>query len=286
MVFSIPSYLCHGDRYKHVVDERAQGPAMIISRPKTGKNTDALFEDKFTYAWNGERGGNYEAQRVKDALESKKKNLTPNGFVYSSPAQKGEGLGSYYGTIGGVIPYIHRHRDFRTIPAKREIEQRGIYANRPKQGSYGTPNVCLSNVGLDYIATIYDQGRINARREREEKKKLMPDQAFKPCGRRGFTFDEQLGTGASKVYTMTVPFKEKRAVEPQHHFVVDQLWRPAGYVEDKPTNSVVYWEDPYGGYDPRIDPKDLVKKPSEQIFYPSPTCDHFWYTQSIVMKRV
>lgn len=285
MVFSIPSYLCCGDRYKHVVDERAQGPTMVVSRPKTGKMSDALFEDAHTYAWNGERGGNYELVRLREKNESAKKNLTPNGFVYSSPAQKGEGLGSYFGTIGGAMPYFHRPREPFSIPKKKELAPRSIYTNRPKQGGYGYANLGLSNVGCDYIATIYDQGIINERAERAAMKLKMPEHPFRPGGRRGFTFDEALGTGVSRVYTMTVPFKEKRQAEPMHHFVVDQLWRPAGYVEDKPTR-MDYWEDPYGGYDPRIEPKDRVKKPSDKIFLPSSRGDHFWYTQSIVMKRM
>lgn len=285
MVFSIPSYLCCGDRYKHVVDERAQGASMLVARPKTGHNPDALFTQPHPYIWNGERGGNYELVRQREARESAKKNLTPNGFVFSSPPQKGEGLGSYFGTIGGVIPHMARHREFRGIPPKKEIPPRSIYTNRPQKGGYGYAHTGLSEVGCDYIATYYDQPAINARLEREAWKKKMPDLPFRPGGRRGFTFDEALGTGVSKVYTMTKPFKEKKEVVPMSHFKPDQIWRPAGYVEDMPTK-MEYWEDPYGGYDPRVEPKDRVKKASDKIFYPSGNGDNFWYTQSIVMKRM
>lgn len=285
MVFSIPSYLCCGDRFKYAIDERAQGATMLVGRPKTGHMPDALFEKEHIYRWNGERGGDYEAMRRREALASSKKNLTPNGFSYTGPTQKGEGLGSYYGTIGGPIPYYARHRDLITVPTKREPLPRSIYTSRPKKGGYGYAHTGLSDVGCDYIATIYDQPRINARLDREEKNKKMPENPFRPAGRRGFTFDESLMTGTSKVYMMTAPFKEKREQPQVSHFKLDAVWRPAGYVEDKPTR-MEYWEDPYRGYDPRVDPKDRVKKASEQYFVPSSRGDNFWYTQSIVMKRM
>eukprot|EP00796_Vickermania_ingenoplastis_P008242 gene8242-5763_t len=284
MVFSTPSYLCVGCRPVRMVDERARGASVIVSRPKTGKNSDALFEP-IKYMWLGERGGNPEEVRRKEALESAKKNMTPMGFVYSSPPQKGEGLGSYYGTIGGKIPHNIPWREVSKIPEKREALPRGIYTNRPKQGSYGTPNVGISNDEMVYIANFYDQPRINARKEREEWKKKMPAEPFIPCGRRCYTFDEAPAVGLSTVYKMDRPFKEKKVVEPMAHFTVTELWKPAGYVEDKPTR-MEYWEDPYGGYDPRIDPKDRRKKASEKIFYPSFGGDTFWFTQSVVMKRM
>lgn len=284
MVFSIPSYLCVGDRYKHVVDERAMGPSMLVGRGKTGHNPDALFSKSHTYIWNGERGGDIGAIRRKEAAASAKKYLTPNGFSYVGPAQKPEGLGSYFGTIGGVIPYIARPREFRGIPAKKEFAPRGIYTNRLKKGSYGYAHLGISDVGCDYIANFYNQQAENARKEREEWKKKMPDTPFKPACRRGFTFDESVPTGVSKVYTMTKTFREKKEVPPMAHFRVEQPWRPAGYIDDKPTR-MDYWEDPYGGFDPRVPPKERVKKPSDQVFYPSHRGDNFWYTQSIALRR-
>lgn len=284
MVFSIPSYLCVGDRRVHVVDERAKGPSMYVTRPKTGHNPDALFTKPHPYIWNGERGGDSGAIQRREAAASAKKFLTPNGFTCVGPPQKPEGLGSYYGTIGGTIPYIPRHREFRGIPPKKEIAPRGIYTNRPKKGSYGYANLGLSDVGCNYVASFYNQQRDNARKEREEMKKKMAETPFKPVGRRGFTFDESVPTGVSKVYTMTKPFREKKEVIPYQHFRVEQPWRPAGYLDDKPTK-MVYQEDPYGGYDPRIPRKERVKKPSDQVFYPSGCSDTFWYTQSIALRR-
>ena len=158
MVFSIPSYLGVGDRYKKPIDARAQGATFLVSRPKTGTNPDALFDKEFHYMWNGERGGDAETVRMREMHENNKKNLTPNGFVYTGPP----------------------------------------------------------------------------------------------------------------VFT---------------HFRIEQPWRPAGYVEDKPT-TMEYWEDPYRGYDPRKEPKEYVKKPSSSVFLPSSRNDGFWYTQSVVFKRI
>lgn len=258
---------------------------MVVSRPKTGHNPDALFTQPHPYMWNGERGGDTEVIRRREAREAAKKNLTPNGFAFTSPAQKMEGLGSHYGTIGGSIPHMARHREFRGIPPKKDLPPRSIYTSPAKKGGYGYAHTGLSEVGCDYIASYYHQKEVEDRKYREEWRKKMPETVFKPGGRRGFTFDEATGTGVSKVYMMTQPFQPKKEEVRMTHFLVAQPWRPAGYVEDMPTK-MDYWEDPYGGYDPRIPPKDQVKKASDKIFYPSGRCDDFWYTQSIVMKRI
>lgn len=288
MVFSIPSYLGLGDRYKKPIDARAHGATFLVSRPKTGTNPDALFDKQATHFWNGERGGDPETVRRRQQLESTKKNLTPNGFVYSSPAGDAAGLGSYYGCIQ-TTPYPHmpdhpqRHDD---AVAKRQLAPRGVFTSPAAKGSgYGYAHVTLSDVGNDYIATIYDQLRINARLQREAWKKKMQAEPFHPTGREGFTFDESPATGTSRCYIMTVPFQEKRPERVFTHFRIEQPWRPAGYVEDKPM-SMEYWEDPYRGYDPRKEPKEYVKKPTDAVFLPSSRNDNFWYTQSIVFKRV
>ncbi|CBZ28556.1 conserved hypothetical protein [Leishmania mexicana MHOM/GT/2001/U1103] len=288
MVFSIPSYLGVGDRYKKPIDARAHGATFLVSRPKTGANPDALFDKELHHFWNGERGGDPEAVRRRQQLESAKKNLTPNGFAYSSPTPEPAGLGSYFGCFQST-PYAHIPecpKKHDQAIAKRELPPRGVYTSPAQKGSgYSYAHVTLSDVGSNYIATIYEQQRINEYREREEWKKKMPAEPFRPAGREGFTFDESPATGTSRCYIMTIPFQEKRPEPVLTHFRMDQPWRPAGYVEDKPT-TIEYWEDPYRGYDPRKEPKEYVKKPSDAVFLPSSPNDNFWYTQSIVFKRI
>lgn len=287
MVFSIPSYLCCGDRPKKPYDARAQGTSFLVSRPKTGHNPDALFDKEFRYMWNGERGGNSEELQRKEQKAAAARNLTSNGFAYTSRTKRGEGLGSYFGCFQTSPPvHIPEHPEKNSQRvARREILPRPIFTSPGPKGGYGYANLSITPVGNDYIATYYDQRRINARREREEWRKRMPPEPFKPCGRRGFTFDEALATGVSRCYMMTTPFKEKRPEKVFVRFHIDHPWRPAGYVEDKPT-AMEYWEDPYRGYDPRIPAADYVKKPTDANFKPSSRCDHFWYTQSIVFKRI
>lgn len=288
MVFSIPSYLGVGDRYKKPVDERAKGATFLVSFPKTGHNADALIDKEYHYLWNGVRTADPETARRREELASSKRNMTANGFMYTGPTKKQTGPGTYFGCFQAT-PYPHapcfpqRHAD---LVVHKEPAPRGIFTSPAKKGTgYGYAHVGLSDVGENYIATIYDQPRINARKERETWKSKMPSEAFHPCGRRGFTFDESPATGTSRCYIMTVPFQPKRAEPVMNHFKVDQPWKPAGYVEDKPTK-MEYWEDPYQGYDPRVDPKERVKKPSDAVFRPSGCCDNFWYTQSIVFKRI
>lgn len=302
MVFSIPSYLGLGDRPKRVVDERSKGTNFIVSFPKTGKGNDAYLDNGEIinkYLWNGERGGDATTVSRREAMESAKKNLTSNGFVYTGPSQKGEGLGSYFGCFQRTpYPYVpnqpEKHSDRIAAIRARKLARndgtapplRGIYTSpAPKGTGYGYAGLTISAVGCDYIASYYDAPQRAARAEREQWAKKMPAEPFKPCGRRGFTFDESLATGVSKCYVMTVPFKAKKAEKPMNHFLVSAPWRPAGYVDDSPA-VMEYWEDPYGGYDPRLEPKAYVKKPSDQVFLPSSRSDTFWYTQSVVFKRI
>ncbi|CCW62307.1 unnamed protein product [Phytomonas sp. EM1] len=285
MVFSIPSYLCTGDRPKKAVDFRAHCTAFLVSRPKTGHGPDALFDKEFKYIWNGERGGDLEKIRRQQAMQESKKNLTSNGFLYSSPPHRPEGLGSYFGCFQKTpYPHIPEHPMTRQPPAVRKQPlPRGIYTSPPPKGSFGCSGLTISPIGTEYIASFYDQERINERAYRDLWRRRMPSEPFRPGGRRGFTFDESLLTGASRCYIMTVPFREKPAPVKFQHFTIAQPWRPPGYVEDKPT-IMEYWEDPLNGYDPRVDPKERIKKPSSAVFYPSSSSDTFWYTQSVVFR--
>lgn len=288
MVFSIPSYLGVGDRYKKPVDARAHGATFLVSRPKTGTNPDAMLDKEFHYMWNGERGGDAETERRREMRESSKKNLTPNGFVYTGNTAQPTGLGSYFGCIQSTpYPHMSEHPEKHSqAVAHPQPAPRGFYTSpAPKGTGFGYPKVTISDIGNNYVATIYDQQRINERAEREAWKKKMPAEPFHPTGREGYTFDESPATGTSRCYIMTVPFQEKRPEPVFTHFRIEQPWRPAGYVEDKPT-TMEYWEDPYRGYDPRKEPKDYVKKPSDSVFLPSSRNDGFWYTQSVVFKRI
>ncbi|KAH9600335.1 Protein of unknown function DUF4586 [Trypanosoma melophagium] len=286
MVFSIPSYLGLGDRYKHAVDARAQGVNFVTSPPKTGHNPDALFDKEFKYMYNGDRRADPETMARREAMESRKKNMTANGFMPTGPPQKGEGLGSNYGLIQKE-PYPHMPDNPQTRGPQPfpQSMPRQVLTSPGKLGSYGTPGLALSNIGNEYIANIYDQPRINAKREREMWRSRMPAAPFKPVGRRGYTFDECPATGTSTCYMMTKPFLPKKVTPPLTHFVIDKPWRPAGYIDDKRI-SIDYWEDPYNAFDPRDDPKSRVKKPSDAVFKTGFRGDNFWYTQSIVFRRL
>ncbi|KAF5220711.1 hypothetical protein C3747_10g112 [Trypanosoma cruzi] len=286
MVFSIPSFLGLGDRYKHAVDERAQGVNFVTCYPKTGHNPDALFDKEFKYMYNGDRRSDPETMARREQMEKRKKDMTATGFAYVGPPQKGEGLGSYYGLIQREpYPHIPDNPMSRGPQPFPKSMPRQILTSPGKLGSYGTPGLALSEIGNEYIATIYDQPRINAKKERDAWRRRMPAVPFIPVGRRGYTFDESPFTGVSTCYVMTKPFMPKPVQPSFKHFVVDKPWRPAGYVEDKPT-AMDYREDPYNAFDPREDPKSRVKKPSDAVFRTGYRCDNFWYTQSIVFRRL
>ncbi|KAG8342115.1 putative protein of unknown function (DUF4586) [Trypanosoma vivax] len=286
MVFSTPSFLGLGDRPKRVIDERARGMNFLVPRSKTGHNPDALFDKEFRYMYNGDRRADPETMARREEMEKRKRFMTQNGFLPVGRPQKSEGLGSNYGLLQKA-PYPHMPEHLQTRGPKPfpTPQPRQFFTSPGKLGSYGTPGLGISDVGTEYIATIYDQPRINAKKERDMWRSRMPAVPFKHVGRRGYTFDESIITGASLVYMMTRPFQPKRVEAPMKHFIIETMWRPAGYLDDRPA-PVEYREDPYGGFDPRVDPKSRIKKPSETLFRSGFRGDNFYFTQSIVFKRL
>ncbi|CBH17897.1 hypothetical protein, conserved [Trypanosoma brucei gambiense DAL972] len=222
----------------------------------------------------------------REQMENRKRYITATGFISVFRPKKGEGLGSNYGLLQQE-PYIHMpdHPQTRGPQPFPKVKPRQIYTSPSKAGSYGTPGLAITDIGNEYIATIYDQERINAKKERDVWRQRMPPVPFKPVGRRGYTFDEGPATGVSMCYIMTCPFREKRVQPVMKHFIIDKMWLPAGYIPDRPP-PVEYWEDPYNGFDPRVDPKSRLKKSEDSIFRTGFRGDNFFYTRSIVFRRL
>lgn len=290
MVFSIPSFTTVGDQYqkKKVIDQRSHGKSFVAVSGRVGNMPDALFEKQFKSIHEGDRFVELNVAERRYKNEKLKKNLTTNGFRFSSPSQKASGLGSHYGTLQGT-PFRHE-TDF-VVPRKGEAppkphhEPRAIFTSPPKKGTFGFSNICLSNIGQEYVASFYDQGREDAKKDRQRHEALMKGQPFKLGGRKGTTFDEGPMTGATTCFMLTKPLqpRKQKAVPPKKK--AEQPWRPCGPVFKN--TKCEYREDPYDGYDPREGPKKKAHGSSDKAAWkPNSNTDNHWYSCSIAFKRL
>lgn len=289
MVFSIPSFATVGDPYvkKVVKDQRSHNRTFLTGPPKTGTMPDALFDKVTKSIHEGDKyvEPNVAERRYKN--EKLKKNLTANGFVFANPPKKPTGLGSFFGTIQNE-PFKHE-TDFVVLrkgeaPPKPTSRARQIYTAPPKKGTFGFPKTLLSDIGGDYVASFYNQDKINAHNERLKHEKLMKGAPFKTGGRSGTTFDESPATGATTCYMLTKPIPPKKVKEAPVYKKAEAPWKPSGPIFK--TTQMEYREDPYDHFDPRV---GTVKKlvPSDKAAWkPNSNTDNHWYSCSIAFKRL
>ncbi|CUI14707.1 Hypothetical protein, putative [Bodo saltans] len=291
MVFSIPTFATVGDPYvkKKIKDERSGLRSFLNPAPKDGSMPDALFDHEFKSIHEGDT---YVEPGVADRRyknEKLKKNLTPNGFRYSNPSAKAVGLGSYFGTIQKDA---FRHETDFVVPRKGEAppkpasKPRQIYTKPATRGTFGFPKITMSEIGQDYVASFYDQGRENARKERLAHDKLMKGAPFTTGGRNGTTFDESRATGASTCYMLTKPIAPKKPKKEMEFKKADAPWKPSGPVFK--ATVMEYREDPYDHYDPRVGTKkrNQAKEGDRASWKPNSQTNNFWYTTSIAFKRL
>lgn len=287
MVFSVPTFSTVGDDYDaKPKDAKKRGlRAMLSSAPKSG--TDATF-DRFRSIHEGDPYVDPGVAERRAKLEAAKKKLTPSGFRLASPPQKAPGLGTHFGTFDAK-PIAHE-TDY-VVPRKGESPPRKQPAPRPiltnpsKKGTFGVAGTLLNKEGTEYVADFYEAKRMSEKADREKSKALMKGAPWKGGGRRGYTFDEGQGTGASTCYQLTKPLEEKKVRKSNAEVKgPDTAWRPGGKVPKK-LPPVEYREDPYDGYDPRAGPKKKVSTaPSggRAAWRPNAAgTGDTWYTKSI-----
>mmetsp|Transcript_23630 Transcript_23630/g.73203 ORF Transcript_23630/g.73203 Transcript_23630/m.73203 type:complete len:295 (-) Transcript_23630:540-1424(-) len=287
MVFSVPTFTTVGDDYDaKPKDAKKKGlKTMLGSGPKSGN--DATF-DRFKSIHEGDPYVEPGVAERRARLEAAKKKLTPSGFRLASPPQKAPGLGTHFGTFDAKpIP----HETDYVVPRKGEAPPRKQPAPRPmltnptKKGTFGVAGTLLSKEGTDYVADFYDSKREADRKDHERHKQLMKGAPWRGGGRRGYTFDEGPGTGASTCYKLTKPLEEKKVRESKAAVKgPDAPWRPGGKVP-KRLPPVDYREDPYDGYDPRAGPKkkaETAPSGSRPAWRPNAAGKgDTWYTKSV-----
>lgn len=157
-VFSEVGHNCIGDPFAHggFPDPREQGLNFKATVQREGKTNDATF-DKFKPLYEGEKYVDPSRQRLLENAEKKTRNVAEVPFRGPSPMKQSVGLGSYYGTLGGKVPY--ETPLIETKKKKGDIipEPRGMYTNPSKRGTFGFNKTTLSErQGYRGVATEYE----------------------------------------------------------------------------------------------------------------------------------
>ncbi|XP_062932779.1 cilia-and flagella-associated protein 96 [Cynocephalus volans] len=180
-LFSEMGYISVGDKYvsqfNRPFNEAASknrqmlsGGSKILSDLQAG-----YFDPHFERIFEGEGYVNLNQMRRRYMMEEAKKNLG-KAFLPSSGDKKPCGLGSYYGTIGGPVPF------FSALSKPREKYQapgKNLYTNPGKKGTgYGYANVTIGKQ-FSHSADFYDAPKLNYKRDNEEHLRLLKGSPFK-----------------------------------------------------------------------------------------------------------
>ncbi|XP_036022396.1 UPF0602 protein C4orf47 homolog isoform X2 [Onychomys torridus] len=174
-LFSEMEYVTVGDKYvspfNRPFNEAASKKRQML--PGGSKQMSSLqagyFDTQFARIFEGEGYVSLNQVRRRFMMAESKKNLG-KAFIPSSGEKKPSGLGSYYGTIGGPVPFFSaqlRPRDKYQPPGKN------LYTNPGKKGTgYGYANVTIGKQ-LAHSADLYDAAKLN----------------YKPGGMKAGTFE-------------------------------------------------------------------------------------------------
>nr|XP_048311643.1 UPF0602 protein C4orf47 homolog [Myodes glareolus] len=180
-LFSEMEYITVGDKYvspfnRPFNEAASKNRQMLPGGSKVMSNLQAgYFEPQFTRVFEGEGYVSLNQIRRRHMMAEAKKNLG-KAFVPSSGEKKPSGLGSYYGTIGGPVPFFSaqiKPRDKYQPPGKN------LYTNPGKKGTgYGYANITIGKQ-LSHSADLYDAAKLNYKKDNEEHHRLLKGAPFK-----------------------------------------------------------------------------------------------------------
>lgn len=180
-LFSEMEYITVGDRYESHFNRPFNEAAtknrqMLPGGSKQMSNLQAgYFDPQFTRIFEGEGYVNPNQVRRQYMMAEAKKNLS-KAFIPSSGEKKPNGLGSYYGTIGGPIPFFStelKPKDKYVSPGKN------LYTNPGKKGTgYGYANITIGKQ-FTHSDDYYDAAKLNYKKEIEDHHRLIKGSPFK-----------------------------------------------------------------------------------------------------------
>ncbi|XP_074185935.1 cilia-and flagella-associated protein 96 isoform X3 [Rhinolophus sinicus] len=162
-LFSEMGYITVGDKYVSQFNRPFNEPAsknkqMLPGGSKEMSNLQAgYFDPHFVRIFEGEGYVSLNQVRRQHMMEEAKKNLG-KAFLPSNGDKKLCGLGSYYGTIGGPVPFF----SVQSKPKEKyEAPGKNLYTNPGKKGTgYGYANVTIGKQ-FSHSADFYDAAKLN-----------------------------------------------------------------------------------------------------------------------------
>lgn len=180
-LFSEMEYVTVGDKYvssfnRPFNEAASKNRQMLPGGSKEMSNLQAgYFDPRFVRIFEGEGYVNLNQVRRRRMMEEAKKNLS-KAFLPSSGEKKPCGLGSYYGTIGGPVPFFSaqsKPREKYVVPGKN------LYTSPGKKGTgYGYANITIGKQ-FSHSADFYDAPRLNYKKENEKHHDLLKGTPFK-----------------------------------------------------------------------------------------------------------
>ncbi|KAM6149391.1 cilia-and flagella-associated protein 96 [Erethizon dorsatum] len=180
-LFSEMGYTTIGDKYvspfnRPFNEAASKNRQMLPGGSKEMSHLQAgYFDSQFARIFEGEGYVNMNQVRRRYMMEEAKKNLS-KAFLPSSGEKKPCGLGSYYGTIGGPVPFFSAELKPRD---KYEEPGKNLYTNPGKKGTgYGYANITIGKQ-FSYSADFYDAAKLNYKKANEEHHRLVKGTPFK-----------------------------------------------------------------------------------------------------------
>ncbi|XP_055423368.1 cilia-and flagella-associated protein 96 isoform X3 [Bubalus kerabau] len=162
-LFSEMEYITVGDKYvsqfNRPFNESASKNRQILpGGSKEMSNLQAgYFDPHFARIFEGEGYVNPNQVRRRYMMEEAKKNLS-KAFLPSNGEKKPCGLGSYYGTIGGPVPFFSAQSKPKE---KYEPPGKNLYTNPGKKGTgYGYANITIGKQ-FSHSSDLYDAAKLN-----------------------------------------------------------------------------------------------------------------------------
>ncbi|VFV22943.1 Hypothetical predicted protein [Lynx pardinus] len=180
-LFSEMEYVTVGDKYvssfnRPFNDAASKNKQMLPGGSKAMSNLQAgYFDPHFVRIFEGEGYVNLNQVRRRHMMEEAKKNLG-KAFLPSNGDKKPCGLGTYYGTIGGPVPFFSTQLKPRD---KYEVPGKNLYTNPGKKGTgYGYANITIGKQ-FSHSADFYDAPKLDFKKENEEHRRLVKGTPFK-----------------------------------------------------------------------------------------------------------
>ncbi|NXP48187.1 CD047 protein, partial [Heliornis fulica] len=265
-LFSEMGYVTIGDKYipsyMRPFNEAASKNRQML--PGGTKKLSALqagyFEPQFMRIFDGEAYSNPVQLRRRHRMAESKKNLG-KAFLPSNGDKLPCGLGSYYGTIGGSQEYFSPELKAK---AKYVPPRKNFYTNPGKKGTgYGYANLTIG-VQYPHEPDGYEAERINAKKMREEHKRLVKGGPFKLNMYPKEYFDMNPYFNDKPLPPVRNPPPKKTIVKPFKPSSPAKKVRgmKGGTFDPYPSHS----EDPYVVKKP----KAVTTKKEKRIFHPPP----------------